>query len=168
MQYTLKESFETPNAVSGVTAVFGCVLRVVVESDTVLATRLTGLFSIIPHGLVPPPKAFQEVWPRWLSVCRPFLSPAVFLTFPSRSAWSGPRASPTYAPSSLSPRPQVSAQNTQQSPPYAQTNGARPSEPTHDRVLRSLVGLTVCRLPPPPPCRISYLSFVGDHRYSGY
>lgn len=82
---------------------------------------------------------------------------------PSRPAWSGPRASPTYAPASSSPRPHPSVQNTQHPPPHAQTNGTRPSE--HDSVLRSLVGLTVCRS---PPCLISHSSFPGHHCDSSY
>lgn len=58
-------------------------------------------------------------------------------------AWTGARGSPTFSPSSSSPRPQpnipAAAQGTL--PPLLQSNGARPDNP-RDRVLQSLAGLT--------------------------
>ncbi|KAF8808712.1 hypothetical protein BYT27DRAFT_7222826 [Phlegmacium glaucopus] len=59
------------------------------------------------------------------------------------SAWSGARGSPTYSPSTASPRqPATQAPPIQGSfPPLAQINGARPDNP-RDRVVQSLSGLT--------------------------
>ena len=60
-------------------------------------------------------------------------------------AWTGARGSPTYSPSTASPRqPATQPPPIQASfPPLAQTNGGRPDNP-RDRVLQSLSGLTVC------------------------
>ncbi|XP_006459522.1 hypothetical protein AGABI2DRAFT_201859 [Agaricus bisporus var. bisporus H97] len=60
-----------------------------------------------------------------------------------RSAWTGARASPTFSPSTPSPRAHPAPAPTQQGPfsPLAQPNGARPDNP-RDRVLQALTGLT--------------------------
>ncbi|KAF5359437.1 hypothetical protein D9756_003474 [Leucocoprinus leucothites] len=84
---------------------------------------------------------------------------------PRRSAWSGPRASPTFAPTSSSPRPQASA--PQQGPPLAQTNGARPSDPTRDRVLQSLAGLTGTTVTLTTKTGVRYEGVVGSTSSEG-
>ncbi|KAF8149936.1 hypothetical protein B0H34DRAFT_731793 [Crassisporium funariophilum] len=60
-------------------------------------------------------------------------------------AWTGARASPTYSPSNVPPRPPAAAAAATpvqgSFPPLGQTNGARPDNP-RDRVLQSLSGLT--------------------------
>ncbi|TFK40356.1 hypothetical protein BDQ12DRAFT_680807 [Crucibulum laeve] len=54
-----------------------------------------------------------------------------------QGAWSGARASPTFSPSTPSPRPQSNAPAPNAFPPLGQTNGA-----PRDRILQALSGLT--------------------------
>ncbi|KAI3604541.1 pab1 binding protein [Moniliophthora roreri] len=58
------------------------------------------------------------------------------------SAWSGARASPTFSPTSSSPRPTNPASSQGGNfPPLGQTNGNR-QDTSHDRVIQALSGLT--------------------------
>ncbi|KXN84754.1 hypothetical protein AN958_12181 [Leucoagaricus sp. SymC.cos] len=81
-----------------------------------------------------------------------------------RPAWTGHRASPTFTPSSSSPRPQQSAPNSQQGPmsPLAQTNGTRTSDAAQNRVLQSLTGLIGTTVTLTTKTAVRYEGVVGS------